>query len=98
LSVFHSFPTRRSSDLFVEIIRPDGLRGGGDAANQVFLFGLGFGADGEGVEEIEREGKAKGFVLAMAKVALAEDFHAHDAFSDGADRKSTRLNSSHVAI
>src|SRR6267143_6443975 len=56
----------------------------GDAANQVFLLELGFCADGEGVEEIEREGEAKGFVLAMAKVALAKDFHADDAFYGGA--------------
>ncbi len=34
--------------------------------------------------KIEREGEAKGFVLAMAKVALAKDFHADDAFSGGA--------------
>src|SRR6267143_1141952 len=33
--------------------------GGGDAANQVFLLGLGFGADGEGVEEIGAELAAK---------------------------------------
>src|SRR6267143_387994 len=58
--------------------------GGGDAANQVFLLGLGFGADGEGVEEIEPEGEIEGFVLAMAQLSLGEDFHSDDAFAGGA--------------
>jgi len=69
---------------FAEIIRPDGLRGGSDAANQVFLLGLGFGADGEGVEEIETESEIEGFVLATAQLALAEDFHADNTFACGA--------------
>ena len=37
-----------------------------DAAEEVGLFGDGFGADGEGVEKIEAEGVAQGFVLAIA--------------------------------
>jgi len=57
---------------------------GGDAADEVFLLGLGFGADGEGVKEIEAEGKIEGFVLAVAEVALAEDFHADDSLAGGA--------------
>jgi hypothetical protein len=61
-----------------------GLRGGGDAADEVFLLGLGFGTDGEGIEEIEAESEIEGFVLAVAKVALAEDFHADDTFAGGA--------------
>ena len=56
---------------------------GGDAANQVFLLELGFGADGEGVEEIEPESEIEGFVLAVAQLTLAEDFHADDAFAGG---------------
>src|SRR6266851_5572179 len=47
-------------------------------------FGLGFGADGKGVEEIEAEGEIEGFVLAVAQLSLAEDFHADDAFAGGA--------------
>jgi len=37
-----------------------------DAAKEVGLFGDGFGADGEGVKQIEAEGVAQGFVLAIA--------------------------------
>jgi len=57
---------------------------GGDAADEVFLLGLGFGADSEGVEEIEAESEVEGFILAGAEFALAEDFHADDAFAGGA--------------
>src|SRR6266849_2008793 len=57
---------------------------GGDAPDEVFLLGLGFGADGEGVKQIEAESKIEGFVLAVAKVALAENLHADDAFACGA--------------
>src|SRR5467141_2839381 len=57
--------------------------GGGDAADQIFLFGLGFGADGEGVEKIEGQGEAEGFVLTVAQLALAKNFHADDAFAGG---------------
>jgi hypothetical protein len=35
-----------------DLARFHGLRDGGDAAEEVGLFGYGFGADGEGVEEI----------------------------------------------
>ena len=38
---------------------------GCDAAEQVFLFGLVFGADGEGVEDAERESVLDGFILAL---------------------------------
>ena len=57
---------------------------GGDAADEVFLLGVGFGADGEGVEEIEPESEIEGFVLAVAQLSLAQDFHANDAFAGGA--------------
>src|SRR3989442_443404 len=39
---------------------------GSDAADQVFLLGLGFGADGEGVEETEPKSEIEGFVLTAA--------------------------------
>ena len=48
------------------------------------LFGDGFGADGEGVEEVERKSIAQSFILATTEIALAENFHADDAFAGGA--------------
>ncbi len=42
-----------------------GLCRGGDAGDEVFLNGMGFGADGEGVEDIEAESEIEGFVPAM---------------------------------
>ncbi len=45
------------------------------------MFGFVFGADGEGVEQVQREGEVDGLVLAIAEVALAEDFHADNAFA-----------------
>src|SRR5260370_38702017 len=62
----------------------EGFLSGGDAADEVFLLGLGFGADGESFEKIEPESEIEGFVLAMAQLSLAEDFHADDAFARGA--------------
>ena len=40
--------------------------GSGDTADEVFLLGLGFGADGEGVEEIQPKSEIEGFVLTAA--------------------------------
>ena len=57
---------------------------GGDAADEVLLLGDGFGADGKGVKEIERERIAQSFILAIAQVALAKDLHADDTLSGGA--------------
>ncbi len=57
---------------------------GGDAADEVLLLGDGFGADGKGVKEIERERIAQSFILAIAQVALAKDLHADDPLSGGA--------------
>src|SRR5439155_22914815 len=74
----HSFPTRRSSDLFVAQSNPEpqaGMVVFGDThqavavAHPVPALGLAFGQYGDG-----------------------------DTGDGGTDRKSTRLNSSHVAI
>ena len=51
--------------------------GGGDAAEQVFLFLLAFGTDGEGVQHAKGQGVFDGFVLTVAQCALAEDFHSY---------------------
>jgi len=45
------------------------------------LLGDGFCADGEGVKDIETEGEADGFVLAIAECALAENLHTEDGFA-----------------
>jgi hypothetical protein len=67
------------------VVRPVRCRrialGGGDAAGQVVLFGLGFGAYGEGVEDAGGEGVADGLGGVVAEVALTEDLHADDAFA-----------------
>jgi len=62
----------------------DATSGGGDSLGEIVLFLLGFGADGEGVEDAGVEGVADGFGGAVAHVALAEDLHADDAFAGGA--------------
>ena len=53
----------------------------GDASYEIVLFGDGFGADGEGVENAEAKCEAQSLVLAIAKSALAEDFHSDDGFA-----------------
>src|ERR1700723_843402 len=53
---------------------------GGDAANQVFLFGIALGADGEGVEQAERQRELDALVLTIAQGALAENLHADHRF------------------
>jgi len=62
---------------------PPALSDGGDAAEEVGLFGDGFCADGEGVEKIQTEGEFEGFVLAIAQSALAENFHADNSLPSG---------------
>ncbi len=62
------------------------------------MLGLGFGADGQGVKEIEAKGEIEGFVLTMAKVALAEDFHTDDAFAGGTHFAHDANNGSGVRI
>ena len=62
------------------------------------MLGLGFGADGEGVKQIEAESEIEGFVLAVAKVTLAEDFHADDAFACGAHFAHDADNGSGIGV
>src|SRR6267143_4461787 len=71
---------------------------GGDAVDEVFLLGLGFGADRESVEEIEAESKVEGFILAMTELTLAEDFHADDAFAGGAHLANDADNGIRIGI
>src|SRR5207253_10933488 len=81
----HSFPTRRSSDLL---------------AGRLDLRGLPIVTiDGENARDFDDavlvEPAGQGFRLT---VAVADVAHYVPAGSPGLDRKSTRLNSSHVAI
>lgn len=55
----------------------------GDAAEEVVLLGDGFGADGEGVEEIEAKREFERFVLAVAERALTENLHPDDSLPGG---------------
>jgi len=50
-----------------------------DATKEIILFGDGFGADREGVQQTETQGIANGIVLPMAEIALAKNFHADNA-------------------
>jgi len=59
---------------------------------------IGFSADGEGVKEIEPESEIEGFVLAVAKVALAENLHADDAFACGAHFAHDADNGSGIGV
>jgi len=58
--------------------------GRSDSLGQVVLFFLGFGADGEGVEDSGVQGEADGFGWTVTEFSLAEDLHADDAFAVGA--------------
>lgn len=60
-------------------LRSEILLGCGDAADQIFLFGFAFGADGEGVQEIQPKREIQRFVLAVAHGTLAQNFHTDNA-------------------
>ena len=62
------------------------------------MLGFGFGAYGEGVQEVEREGEAQGVVLAVAKLALAKNLHANDAFSCRAHLAHDADHSSRIGV
>src|SRR5699024_11550199 len=88
LSRLHSFPTRRSSDLA-------GLAAGGMAFDGLALAG------GARVLQVllEHPGHGVGVLLVHRLLALgAGDGHRLAVAIDHLDRKSTRLNSSHVSI
>src|SRR5690349_22477782 len=78
----HSFPTRRSSDL--HRIRADRSAG---LAQPV-----------PGLRRDPPAGKAAGAAPAAAAELAARSHHRAPAPGSGEDRKSTRLNSSHVEI
>jgi hypothetical protein len=50
--------------------------GGGNAPNEIVLLGDGLRANGKGIENIQAEREAKGFILAVSQLALAENFHS----------------------
>src|SRR5260370_27695103 len=55
----------------------------GDSADEVFLLESRLRADCESVQKIQRERVTKRFVLAIAQLALAKDFHAHNGLAVG---------------
>src|SRR5690606_42138733 len=94
----HSFPTRRSSDLLEEPKDPE-------ACNVFKIFRLVAPADA--VADVAAKYRAGGYGYGHAKkellAALLDGFATErDTFArlmaDKGDRKSTRLNSSHVKI
>src|SRR5260370_22705411 len=91
-------PTNSRFGFFPSSLGLERLSGRSDAADEVFLLGLGFGADGESVKEIEAECEIEGFVLAVAKVALAENLHANDALTGSAHFAHDADNGSGVGV
>src|SRR5690606_39921930 len=88
-----SFPTRRSSDLHVEYLGPtiEGI-----AAEKAGIFKRDAPAviarqDAAALAVLERAARKAGAPLFVS----GEDWSVHE---EGGDRKSTRLNSSHVKI
>src|SRR5699024_12398838 len=84
----HSFPTRRSSDLFIESENNESLAGPyhGNEGNQYVS------------ENRYRHPLSLAFIRAGQELGYpyTNDFNGKD--EDAVDRKSTRLNSSHVSI
>src|SRR5690606_40232502 len=85
----HSFPTRRSSDLSVL------PRTGITEVDLVVLDPPRAGAGRKTVEHLSSLGARRIAYVACDPAALARDLAY---FREGGDRKSTRLNSSHVKI
>src|SRR5207249_12172015 len=85
----HSFPTRRSSDLFDFDLT--------DSATQVATQTAGSAISG-GVHQIDLSGVVANARSASAAAAALAPTQTFSTLSEGQDRKSTRLNSSHVSI
>src|SRR5699024_12027085 len=94
-SQLHSFPTRRSSDLGVKHVGP--VAAGGDV--DVLAHFLNPAEAVEVVVEVGRVDDQRALVLQNreGEDVAAEEFALHQRV-EGVDRKSTRLNSSHVSI
>src|SRR5205807_9033369 len=94
---FHSFPTRRSSDLAVAVVvelghhRSIGIEGIADDGVDEPSVGL-----VQGIDQTPPGGQFASMAL-MLGVDIAESFLVEHWF-DPQDRKSTRLNSSHLVI
>src|SRR5207249_7001340 len=90
----HSFPTRRSSDL------PEEADSGHEADRRVQDVSYGFrGADD--LKGVRRAAPSALVERASGRQLVREDEHErpeHDRRDGERDRKSTRLNSSHVSI
>src|SRR5207249_11745140 len=98
LTLLHSFPTRRSSDLLVSLVTASGEIKPTTYTN---VTAQGFGRI---IEILVKEGdhvKKGDRLLLQENVQANADVQAQSAASNSAesgDRKSTRLNSSHVSI
>src|SRR5690606_39369761 len=91
-----SFPTRRSSDLVRAVLDglPEQVLGAGDARrDRLARLGRGLGAFGR--LEVEVVDQGRGVERQLLAVGQLDDRGAHPRHQD---RKSTRLNSSHVKI
>src|SRR5207249_7281794 len=94
----HSFPTRRSSDLFMAALSTGDMQG----LVEVLAPDVVFIADGGGLTAAPRKpvtGVEKVMVF-LTRASKVPDLVATTAWLNGMprDRKSTRLNSSHVSI
>src|SRR5207249_11915171 len=86
--VLHSFPTRRSSDLY---------RPGGDVFFALDVAASEFAESG-GRYRLRRENLVLSSEEMIHRYEQLLDRYPIVSIEDGLDRKSTRLNSSHVSI
>src|SRR5207253_7875897 len=85
------FPTRRSSDL----VERDGLHGGRDRRRAAALRPLG---DEGALPHVGARAAGRDQLLVGERHGAPVDAELAGQLARGRDRKSTRLNSSHVAI
>src|SRR5207302_10183296 len=91
----HPFPTRRSSDLCRRCRPPPSPRETASSANSEVLS---FRTSVEPLEKRQHRRIPRGGLLELNKVTGARNQDQHGARKARGDRKSTRLNSSHVKI
>src|SRR5207253_8839796 len=94
----HSFPTRRSSDLFVVLTQPVKVKiAYGETILPAGMKLPVVSSDAASVR-VKYMGEVQTIPLAAARFETSEPPDAAPSTTAPTDRKSTRLNSSHVAI
>src|SRR5690606_40865438 len=91
----HSFPTRRSSDLAQDEALARGAQASGSAWNQLAMGG---GVRSGAAQNLAMQGNLGGQMGAQEASYAGNQNMLTAGIADQEDRKSTRLNSSHVKI